>query len=170
MPDEKPRTLNWMTRYTFVARSEVRATCCSANCPRKRKRAEPAATPDLPEAAWARAGTEDSRKLKVDVSRRGGHRGRPFCFCLSPICDSPWGERHAAKALRTRRPRPCGQTAASGAPRCQVDIVASGHDVFLTRFRSCDTTSLLGYLAPAELARGRRVQNKKEAAARQLLP
>jgi len=48
--------------------------------------------------------------------------------------------------------------------------MASGHDVFLTRVRSCDTTSALGYLALAELARGRRVQNKKEAATRQLLP
>ena len=48
--------------------------------------------------------------------------------------------------------------------------MASGHDVFLTRVRSCDITSALGYLALAELARGRRVQNKKEAATRQLLP
>jgi hypothetical protein len=170
MPDEKPRTLNRMTRNRFVARREVRATYCSANCPRKRKRAEPAATPDLPEAAWARACTEDSRKLKVDISRRGGPCGRPFCFWPSAICDSPWGERHAAKDLRTRRPRPCGQNAASGAPRCQVDIMASGHDVFLTHVRSCDIRSALSYLAPAELARGRRVQNKKEAATRRLLP
>jgi len=54
--------------------------------------------------------------------------------------------------------------------RYQVDIMACGHDVFLTRVRSCDTTSALGCLTPAELARGRRVQNKKEAATRQLLP
>ena len=46
--------------------------------------------------------------------------------------------------------------------------MASGHDVFLTRVRSCDTTSALGYLAPLEFARSRRVQNKKEAATRQL--
>ena len=97
MPDEKPRTLNRMTRYRFVARREVRATCCSANCPRKRKRAEPAATPDLAEAAWAGACTEDSRKLKVDS--RYFSSGRPLWLPLLflAICNLRFSVGRAAR-------------------------------------------------------------------------
>ena len=47
-------------------------------------------------------------------------------------------------------------------PRYEVDFMAYGQDFFLTRVRSCDAMSALGYLALAELVRSRRVQDKKE--------